>query len=148
MGACMGNGQRRALAAGLRTLYVFPHVEHAMRSPSRWPRIRKSGASSGNASVRTVVSDAHVLAAELERAREEAARVRQAAAGLQALSTALSHASTERDVADSVVQHGCPVLGACGIVIARLTTDGEFLEIMSVGDMPQGIRTDWTRFSS
>lgn len=94
------------------------------------------------------MSDARVLAAELERSRSEAARVRQAAAGLQALSTALSHAATERDVADSVVAHGCPVLGACGIVIARLTSDGGFLEIMSVGDMPEGIRTDWTRFSS
>ena len=96
--------------------------------------------------MRTAAADSPAAAAELERTRAEMARVRRAAARLQALSTALSLASTERDVADSVVEHGCPVLGACGIVIARLTSDGGFLEIVSVGDMPQGIRTDWTRF--
>ena len=90
----------------------------------------------------------HSLEAELLQARAETQRARQSAARLQALSAALSHASTERDVADSVVAHATTILDASGIVIARLSADGGFLEIMSVGDMPDDIRSDWGRFDA
>ena len=136
------------LAPGRGAQYVFPRVEFPLRPLPERLRIRSSLFVNRVVSVKEAQHDVHALAAELDRIRAEAARVRQSAARLQGLSTALSHASTERDVADSVVEHGCPVLNASGIVIARLTSDGEFLEIMSAGDMPDSIRSEWTRFSS
>lgn len=134
------------LAPARRAQYVLRRVESPLRPLVDRPRNRVPAPGSRVVSVKDAQRDVHALAAELERSRAEAARAREAAARLQALSTALSHASNEREVADSVVEHGCPVLGASGIVIARLTSDGAFLEIMSVGDMPDSVRSEWTRF--
>ena len=65
---------------------------------------------------------------------------------LQALSGALSMASTVDQVAEAVVANATAVFGAAGTVIARLTTDGQHLEIVRAGAMPDDIRDDWRRF--
>ncbi len=95
-----------------------------------------------------VMGVTHDLEAELLHARAETQRARQSATRLQGLATALSLASTERDVADSVVRHGVTVLDSSGIVIARLSPDGAYLEIVSVEAMPDDIRSRWDRFDS
>ncbi|HEV7991417.1 MAG TPA: HAMP domain-containing sensor histidine kinase [Gemmatimonadaceae bacterium] len=90
------------------------------------------------------------LRAELARTRAAAEHARIASAmrirRLHALSSALAVASTEQEVADAVVAHAAAVLDAVGIVIARLTADGEHLEIMSAGAMPDAERQRWARF--
>ncbi len=68
------------------------------------------------------------------------------AAQLQVFSAALSRASTEGEVAEAVVVHATAVFGAVGTVIARVSSDGEDLEIMSAGAMPADMREEWRRF--
>ena len=98
----------------------------------------------------SALAEVAVLAAELEQTRDEAeaARVRteQRTSGLQALSAALAMASTQQDVADTVVAHASAVVGAVGMLIARLTPGGDQLEILSVGAMPDDERQAWARF--
>lgn len=87
---------------------------------------------------------------EAVQAREasEAARAESAAsiARLQALSVALSMASTQQEVAQAIVAQATTVLAAVDIIIARLTPDEEQLEIMSVGELPDDIRAAWGHF--
>jgi PAS domain S-box-containing protein len=64
----------------------------------------------------------------------------------QALSAALATASTVDEVADAVVTHATSVLGAVGVVIARLLPDGETIEIARAGDMQDDARDAWRRF--
>jgi signal transduction histidine kinase len=87
-------------------------------------------------------------AAVKAREETEAARVETGlrATHLQTFSTALSRATTEGEVAEAVVIHATAVFGAVGAVIARVSPDGEHLEIMSAGAMPDEIRDEWRRF--
>ena len=82
------------------------------------------------------------------RIEAEAARAADSARAerLQALSAALSMASTPDEVAQAVVARAAAVLGAVGMVIARLTPDGTCLEIMRVGAMPEDVHEAWRRF--
>jgi signal transduction histidine kinase len=66
--------------------------------------------------------------------------------GLQALTAALSMSATPEEVAEAVVEHATRVLGANGVVIARTSVDGSYLEIMRAGDMPDEARDAWRRF--
>ena len=81
---------------------------------------------------------------EGERAEAEAARERSMR--LHALTAALSTSSTPEEVAEAVVAHAPAVLGAVGVVIARSSDDGAWLEIMRAGDMPDDVRDAWRRF--
>jgi signal transduction histidine kinase len=65
---------------------------------------------------------------------------------LQTLSAALSMTSTERDVANAVVAHAPAVLGAVGVLVARLTPDREQLEIVASDGMPDDVGNEWRRF--
>ncbi|AHG93157.1 PAS sensor protein (plasmid) [Gemmatirosa kalamazoonensis] len=80
---------------------------------------------------------------EAEEALAEAAAT---ARRQQALSAALAVASTVADVAAAVVEHATAVLGATGIVIARLTERGDEIEIVRAGAMPDDVRDTWRRF--
>jgi signal transduction histidine kinase len=90
------------------------------------------------------------LQAELERASDDAraSRILMATrtARSQALSGALAFASTQQEVAEAVVAYAASVLGAAGLVIAKLVENGEQLEIMSAGAMPAEARAEWSRF--
>jgi len=90
------------------------------------------------------------LQSELERASDDARAahilIASRTARLQALSGALAIASTQQEVAEAVVAHAPSVLGAAGLVIAKLVADGQQLEILSAGAMPDDARRDWTRF--
>ena len=95
------------------------------------------------------VDNARLYRAAVEaRDDADAARSRTTirAARLQALSAALSTASTQQDVAHAVTAHAGDVFNAVGIVIARFTPDGAELEIMSTDSMPDNVRNDWARF--
>ena len=81
-----------------------------------------------------------------ESARAEAEVARERTARLQALTAALSTASTLDEVAAAVVEHATAVFGAVGTVIARLTSEGQELELMRAGAMPQDARDAWNRF--
>ena len=65
---------------------------------------------------------------------------------LQTLSTALSMASTERDVATAVVAHAPAVLGAVGVLVARLTNDRKHVEIVAADGLPDDVGNEWRRF--
>jgi PAS domain S-box-containing protein len=82
------------------------------------------------------------------RQEAEAARVEAAvrAECLQALTAALSTASTPDQVAAAVVAHATAVFGAVGVVVARVSADGRQLELMGAGAMPDDMRDAWRRF--
>ncbi|HUQ83633.1 MAG TPA: GAF domain-containing sensor histidine kinase [Gemmatimonadaceae bacterium] len=83
----------------------------------------------------------------LHPSRESAPdRIVGQAARLQTLSDALSTASTMNQVADAVVMHAPAVFGAAGTVIAQLTGDGRYLEIVRAGAMPEDVEEAWRRF--
>ena len=65
----------------------------------------------------------------------------------QALSAALSIASTVDEVAEAVVTHATAVFGAVGTVIARVAPDDQWIEIMRVGALPDDVRGEWRRFA-
>jgi signal transduction histidine kinase len=65
---------------------------------------------------------------------------------LQALSTALSMSSTERDVSTAVVAHAPEVFGAVGVLVARLTIDRQQLEIVAADGLPDDVGNEWRRF--
>jgi signal transduction histidine kinase len=64
---------------------------------------------------------------------------------LQALSTALSMSSTERDVSTAVVAHAPEVFGAVGVLVARLTIDRQQLEIVSADGLPDDVGNELRR---
>jgi signal transduction histidine kinase len=80
---------------------------------------------------------------------ETEARLRATAAQaerLQALTAALSVASTSEEVAEAVVTHAASVFDAAGVVVARIASDGEQLVIMRAGAMPHELEDAWRRF--
>ena len=87
------------------------------------------------------------LLAESERARADAEAARERTAGLQALTEALSTSSTAEQIAEAIVVHATTVLGAIGTVVARLSPDSEFLEVLRASQMPDDVRAQWQRFS-
>jgi signal transduction histidine kinase len=68
------------------------------------------------------------------------------ASRLQTLSSALSMASTERDVATAVVAHAPEVFGAAGVLLARLTADRQHLEIVAADGLPDDVGDEWRLF--
>ena len=86
------------------------------------------------------------LLAESEYARAEAESARERTAALQALTGAVSSASTVGEVAGAIVAHAKAMLGAAGVVVARVSADGEHLDIVGASDMPDASRERWSRF--
>lgn len=83
---------------------------------------------------------------ESERARAEAEAARERTARLQALTAALSTSSTVDEIANAIVTHATALLGAVGIVVARVSSDGEHLELLNASAMTDQIRDAWQRF--
>jgi PAS domain S-box-containing protein len=65
---------------------------------------------------------------------------------LQALTAALSRASLPADVTRVVVEQASPALGATSVIIAIVSEDGEWLEIVDVGAIPGEVLEPWKRF--
>ena len=134
------NGRQRDVAA--------QGMDHAalLAENARLREVAFASRTSEEAALRVAAE----LQAELERASDDAraARILMATrtARLQAFSGALALASTQQEVADAVVAHASSVLGAEGMVIAQITANGEQLEIMSAGAMPDDARAEWSRF--
>jgi signal transduction histidine kinase/PAS domain-containing protein len=81
-----------------------------------------------------------------ERSRVEAEAARERTARLQALTAALSTASTVDEIAAAVVAHATPAFGAVGVVVTRVSPDGGHLEITAARDLPGEVHADWHRF--
>jgi signal transduction histidine kinase len=73
-------------------------------------------------------------------------RTARRAERLQTLSGALSTASTMNEVAEAVVLHTTTIFDAVGTVIARVSDDGAYLELMRAGAMPEDVQEAWRRF--
>ncbi len=86
------------------------------------------------------------LFADSERARSDAEGSRERISGLQALSAALSTAATEDQIADVIVANLTEMLDAAGIVVARVTKQGDEVVLLRVGGMPDTIRDQWSSF--
>jgi PAS domain S-box-containing protein len=87
-----------------------------------------------------------VLTHEDVTARREADTARERTAGLQALTAALSQASTVAEVAEAIVAHADSILGAVGIVVASPTADADYLELVCASHMPNELRDAWKKF--
>ncbi|MEO7083415.1 MAG: ATP-binding protein [Gemmatimonadaceae bacterium] len=83
---------------------------------------------------------------ESDRARKEAEAARERTARLQALTSSLSTSATVDEIGRAIVAGAESLLGAVGIVVARVTHGGDELEIVSENDMPGDIRDQWRRF--
>jgi PAS domain S-box-containing protein len=133
---------RRVAATG-----VPARFEHYYPDAGLWHAIQAYPAEGGGLAVfyRDITAE---KAAAIEReqllAAERAARERTAR--LQALTAALSTASTLDEVAAAVVAQATAAFGAVGMVIARLSPDGRYVELMGAGDMPDDVRDEWRRF--
>jgi signal transduction histidine kinase len=62
---------------------------------------------------------------------------------LLALADALAAATTVDEVAAASVRHAPLVLGATGIIVARLQDDDTHLAIVDVSDLPDRLRAEW-----
>lgn len=78
-----------------------------------------------------------------ERARDDAESARQQAIRLLALADTLASATTTSDVAAITIEHARIVLGASGIVLARLSASESHLSIVDVSDLSPSLRTEW-----
>ncbi len=65
---------------------------------------------------------------------------------LQSLASALSQSATPLEVANAVIEHCTAMFGGVGTVIARLTRDGNFLELLGARAMPGELRDEWAQF--
>jgi signal transduction histidine kinase len=92
---------------------------------------------------------AHRGAMALENARlfQAASAARREADALQAVTAALSRAATVEDVADAVVRHGLPALGASAGGVVRLSDDGRELLMVAVSGFQAEHLRPFARFS-
>ncbi|MEO7771452.1 MAG: ATP-binding protein [Gemmatimonadaceae bacterium] len=90
--------------------------------------------------------DVERLLAESEEARKAAEGARERTAALQALTGALSSAAGTAEIEEAIVTHTAAAFGAVGVVVAGISEDGEFLELLGARHMPADIREAWRRF--
>ena len=83
---------------------------------------------------------------ESEHARRDAEAARERTAGLQSLTAELAASSTVDGIAEAIVTHATALLGAVGVVVARLSVDGEQLELLGASHMPEAVRDAWRTF--
>ena len=119
---------------------------------------RSAGMGFGGFDLQVVEELAREVAISLDNARVRRTAIRTAVAAfaqdnaavrdarLQSLSLALWNASTEKAVALAVFRYALAVVGAVNALIARLTPDGQFLEVLHVNVLPDGAREQWSRF--
>ena len=87
-----------------------------------------------------------ILTHEDVTARREADLARERTAGLQALTAALSQASTTSEVAEAIVAHAALILGAVGVIVTSPSADGAHLELVCASHMPEALREAWKKF--
>ena len=92
------------------------------------------------------VSEARTLARELERAQTETLRAATQSARLQAVTAALSSASTFEDVATVIVEQGIAAVEARAGSISLVSDDGAALEIIRAEGYSPAMLADWMRF--
>ena len=119
---------------------------------------RSDGRRFGGVDLQVVEDLAREVAISLDKARVRRAIVRTTVAALQqdgtdvrtarmqTLSLALQNAPSEKAVALAVFRFALGVVGAVSALIARLTPDGQFLEVLHVDVLPEGAREQWSRF--
>ncbi len=110
------------------------------------PLVDETGTTTGVMQLGVDVTDKVHARRALEIARDEAEAARAQNADLLALARALSSASTPEEVANAVVTHVSAVFGAAGIIVARVTNDGERFEIVRATDLPDHVLEKWREF--
>jgi PAS domain S-box-containing protein len=92
--------------------------------------------------VGAVVRDVTGRVRGAERERSQARRREQS----YALADALVGAVTTREVIAAVVEHGAAAMSADGCVVALLSPDGKFIDLLGNTGMPSDVATEWQRF--
>ena len=125
---------------------TFPALRYDMADPTGkgrtlWTQAHAYPVRDANGEIERVM-----LTHEDVTARREADIARERTSGLQALTAALSQASTTSEVAEAIVGHAALILGAIGVVVTSPTADGEHLELVTASHMPDELREAWRRF--
>jgi GAF domain-containing protein len=119
---------------------------------------RSEGRRFGGFDLQVVEELAREVAISLDKARARRATIRTTFAALaqdetdvrtaqmQTLSLALQNAPSEKAVALAVFRYSLAVVGAVNALIARLTPDGQYLEVLHVDVLPDSARDQWSRF--
>jgi PAS domain S-box-containing protein len=93
--------------------------------------------------VGAVVRDVTGRVRSAERERAMARRREQS----YELADALVGAVTTREVIAAVVEHGAAAMDADGCVIALLSPDGRFVQLLGADGMPPDVAAEWNRFA-
>ena len=139
---------RRAFAGETVTLpplrYAMP--ESVAGGRVRWTQAHLYPVHDASGALHEVVLT-HEDVTDRQQADEVRASATARAEQLQALSAALSRASSLDEVAQAVVVQSTAVLAAVGTVIALVSPDGASVEILGAGAMPDTVRDEWRRFA-
>lgn len=125
---------------------TFPPLRYEMSGPTGkgralWTQAHAYPVRDASGAIERVV-----LTHEDVTAQRAAELARERTMGLQLLAAALSQASTTDEVARAIVEHAATTLGADGILVARNSADGEYLELVRASDMPDDVREAWRHF--
>ncbi|MDQ2667420.1 MAG: ATP-binding protein [Gemmatimonadota bacterium] len=125
---------------------IFPPLpydmsDHVERGRTLWTQAHAYPVHDANGEIERVI-----LTQEDVTAARDADLARERNTGLQALTEALSQASSITQVAEGIVAHSASILGAVGIVVANPSADGESLELVCATDMPDELREAWKKF--
>jgi GAF domain-containing protein len=118
---------------------------------------RSEGRRFGGFDLQVVEELAREVAISLDKVRVRRTVVRTAVAAfvqdstavtarMQRLSLSLQNAPSEKAVALAVFRYSLAVVGAVNALIARLTPDGQYLEVLHVDVLPDSARDQWSRF--
>lgn len=80
------------------------------------------------------------------RARERDERRLRHREGLYALTAALVEATTPQEVVQATLTHAKAAFNAAGVVVARRTPDGSYVELLDADGMPPDVAEEWRRF--
>jgi len=116
---------------------VFGVVGFGFFGPHRFPPEERAFA--------LTLAEQCAQALERARLREEERRARQRAARLQAITAALSEASTAAEVARAAVTQGMEALGARSGVLAQLVEGEPTLEVLDTRGHSDALRATWQR---
>ena len=91
--------------------------------------------------------DTATLLRETRDAREAAEAAAARTARLQEVTAVLARALTEREVADALIEHGVPALGAVDGTLYLLSDDGEQLVHVASGGIPEATTQEFRVFA-
>jgi PAS domain S-box-containing protein len=93
--------------------------------------------------IATVVRDVTGRVRSVDRERMTARRRERS----YALADALVGAVTTREVIAAVVEHGAAAMDAIGCVVALLSPDGRFIQLLGADGMPSDVAAEWSRYA-